>query len=348
MSSIAGISMATGRDDLRSEPNGAGVASRRWKVPTSIRALLVRKLISFVGVSIVISLIVFFVLHLTPGDPALLLLGDRATPKALAALRAKMGLNRPLPAQYLIWVRQLLTGDLGRSAYSGEPVAHLMAQAFPPTAFLITLSVVVSIPVAVVLGALAARQQYGWLDRGVRAFITTSLSIPTFWLGIMLIVVFAVVLHWLPAGGYVSPTKSPVEFSRDMVLPVLSLSLYLIGTLTRFVYARMSEVLREDYVRMARAMGLSEPRVLVSYALRNALVPLIAVVGTQIGVLVSGAVLVEEVFGLGGFGQLVLQSVLDKDYQVVQGCVLVSALIVLFVTSVADVLYKLVDPRSRD
>jgi peptide/nickel transport system permease protein len=303
-----------------------------------------------VGVLLVISIMVFLALRLTPGDPAALLLGPQAAGQPgyraeIAALHRQMGLNAPLPVQYLIWLKGIVTGNFGYSNQNGAPVIHLLLGAAPPTLYLIGISLVIAIPIAVLIGTVAAARRSGMADRIVRALAALSLATPTFWLGILLIVLFAVRLHVLPATGYVSPAVSPAQFARSMVLPVATVVVYLIGVLTRYVYAEMNEVFAQDYIRTQRAMGISERAVLFRYALRNALIPLIAIVGIQFAALISGAILVEQVFGLGGVGQLMLQGVVLKDYPLVQGGVLLITVIVLLVTTVADLLSRWADPR---
>jgi peptide/nickel transport system permease protein len=260
-------------------------------------------------------------------------------------LHRQMGLNAPLPVQYLIWLKGIVTGNFGYSNQNGASVIHLLLGAAPPTLYLIGISLVIAIPIAVLIGTVAAARRSGMADRIVRALAALSLATPTFWLGILLIVLFAVRLHVLPATGYVSPAVSPAQFARSMVLPVATVVVYLIGVLTRYVYAEMNEVFAQDYIRTQRAMGISERAVLFRYALRNALIPLIAIVGIQFAALISGAILVEQVFGLGGVGQLMLQGVVLKDYPLVQGGVLLITVIVLLVTTVADLLSRWADPR---
>jgi peptide/nickel transport system permease protein len=303
-----------------------------------------------VGVLLVISIMVFLALRLTPGDPAALLLGPQAAGQPgyraeIEALHRQMGLDQPLPVQYLIWLKGIVTGNFGHSNQNGAPVIHLLLGAAPPTLYLIGISLVIAIPIAVLIGTVAATRRSGIADRIVRTLAALSLATPTFWLGILLIVLFAVRLHVLPATGYVSPAVSPGQFARSMVLPVATVVVYLIGVLTRFVYVEMNEVFAQDYIRTQRAMGIPERAVLFRYALRNALIPLIAIVGIQFAALISGAILVEQVFGLGGVGQLMLQGVVLKDYPLVQGGVLLITVIVLLVTTVADLLSRWADPR---
>jgi peptide/nickel transport system permease protein len=302
------------------------------------------------GVLLVVSVLVFLALRLTPGDPAALLLGPDAAGQPgykaeLARLHQQMGLNQPLPVQYLLWLRGILSGNLGRSNQNGAPVVHLLAQAATPTAWLLVLSLIIAVPLAVLIGTIAAHRRSGPVDRMIRATAALGLATPTFWLGILLVIVFGVELHLLPATGFVPPSD-PGGFVRSMILPVATVVVYLVGVLTRYVYVEMCEIFAQDYVRTARAMGIAERTVQFRYALRNALITLITIVGVQFAALISGAILVEEVFGLGGLGQLMLQGVVQKDYPLVQGGVLLITVVVIVVTTLADLLSRWADPRQ--
>lgn len=296
-----------------------------------------------------VSVLVFLALRLTPGDPAVLLLGPQAgrpdAAETLAQLRIEMGLDQPWIVQYGIWLGAMLTGDFGESARSGVSVTTLIVDALPPTLWLIALAVVISVPVSILAGTWAAYRGRGWFPNMVRFTSTMGVAIPAVWLGLVLIIVFAVNLSWFPSGGYVPPTDDPVAFLRHMVLPVATLSVFLSGILTRFVFAEATDVFRQDYMRTALAMGLPTRRRVFAYAARNAVLPMITIVGVQIGALIGGAVLVEAVFGLGGLGQLLLSSVLNRDYLVVQSAVLLTTVAVLLIGYIADIVYRLVDPR---
>jgi peptide/nickel transport system permease protein len=298
-----------------------------------------------------VSVLVFLALRLTPGDPAVLLLGPQAgrtdAAATLAHLRQQMGLDRSWIEQYGIWISQILQGDLGKSALNGVSVIRTIAGALPSTLWLLALSVLVSVPLSVLLGLWAAGKRNGLVDRVVGTFTTLAIAVPGVWLGLMAIIVFSVQLRLLPSGGYVSPGESLAGFLKSMVLPVCTLSVFLTGVLTRFVYTEGVEVLSQDYMRTASAMGIPKRRRLYRYAAKNAVIPMIAIVGGQLSALVGGAVLVEAVFGLGGLGQLLLSSVLNRDYQVVQGGVLLTTVCVMLVGFVADVAHRLVDPRIR-
>jgi len=296
-----------------------------------------------------VSVLAFLALRLTPGDPALLLLGPQAgrpdAAETLARLREQMGLDKPWIVQYGIWIGDILRGDFGVSNRSGTPVVDLIAGAVPPTLWLIVGAVVISVPLSILLGMWTASRRGGLADRAVRGATTVAIALPGVWLGLLLIILFSVVWRVLPSGGWVDPLDDPLGFLTHLVLPVATLAVYLTGVLTRFVHAEASDVFAEDYMRTSRAMGLPARRIVYVYAARNAVLPMITIVGVQIGALVGGAVLVEAVFGLGGLGQLLLSSVLNRDYQVVQGAVLLTTVVVLVVGFLADLVHRLVDPR---
>ncbi|HEY3883047.1 MAG TPA: ABC transporter permease [Trebonia sp.] len=296
-----------------------------------------------------VSILVFLALRLTPGDPAVLLLGPQAgradAAQVLASLRQQMGLDRPWVVQYGLWIWPILRGNFGASALNGERVLPMIAGAAPPTLWLIALSLLVSVPLAIVLGMWAAQRRNGVVDGAVRTTTTLAVTVPGIWLGLLLIILFSVELRALPSGGFTSPLTDFGGFIRTMVLPVATLSVYLTGVLTRFVYSEASDVMRQDYMRTAAAMGIPAWRRIFHYATKNAALPLITIIGVQASALVGGAVLVEAVFNLGGLGQLLLSSVQNRDYQVVQGAVLLITVFVLVVGFLADIAYRLVDPR---
>lgn len=298
-----------------------------------------------------VSILAFLALRLTPGDPALLLMGPQAgragNAERLENLREEMGLNDPLPVQYGIWVGSMVRGDFGESNRSGQEVLPLVMSKVPATAFLIAASVAIALPISIVIGIAAARRPDGLVDRLVRGTTTLLLAIPGFWLGIVLLIVFAVNLGWLPARGFVPPNEGFGEFLRHLALPSITLAAFLVGIFTRFVYTETADVLGEDHVRTTRAMGMPERRVLFKYAARNSLLPLVTVVGVELGALIGGAVLVEQVFGWSGVGQLMLQAVFDRDYQIVQGAVILVTVAVLFFNLITDVAYRVMDPRIK-
>ncbi len=299
----------------------------------------------------VVVTVVFITLRLTPGDPAELLLGPTAgrqdTAARLAEIRAAYGLDKPIPVQYAIFLGDVVTGDLGVSNRSQRPVLSMIAAAAPITIWLIVLSVSLAVPASILLGIFAAERRGGFRDKAIRATATLFIAIPSFWLGLLLLKWFASGLHWLPSRGFVPLLVSPVEFASHMFLPVLTLAIFLIGNFTRFVYTETADTLQQDYITVSRAMGLSRRNILFRFAAKNSLTPLIIVVGVEIGTLIGGAVIVEEVFGLPGLGRLLLSGVLSRDYPVVQGTVLVITLAVILINIVAERLYRLITPQAN-
>lgn len=299
-----------------------------------------------------VTVVTFLTLRLTPGDPAVLLLGPAAANADNAGLveqtRHSLGLDRSVFVQYGIWIGNVLRGDLGSSNQSGAPVLPAVLNAASPTIWLILLSLVIAIPISLTLGIKAARARSRWVDATVRHLSSLAMATPGFWVGLLLIIVFAVKWGVLPSTGYTPPQASIGGFLQHLLLPVLTLAIYLVGVLTRFVHLEATSVLAADFTRTATAMGISVRRTTWVYALRNAVLPMITVIGVQMGVLVGGAVLVEQVFGLGGIGQLMLEGVLNRDYPTVQGAVLFATAVVVLSTTLAEVVRSIVDPRVRE
>lgn len=301
---------------------------------------------------LLLTAIVFSLMVAAPGDPAATLLGQAAARPENAALlermRAEMGLDRPIHVQYLRWLSNVVRGDLGDSNRSGLPVMQLIAGRLPATLQLLTLSLTVSLAVAVPFGVWSAATKRPWLDRTFVFLSVAGVAIPGFWLGLLLILTFSVTLGWLPPSGYVAPWEDLGDNLRRSVMPVATLSVYLIATFTRFLRSDLLDVLHEDYVRTARAKGLPERRLLWRHAVRNALPSLWTVVGIEAGTLLGGAILVEVVFGWSGLGWLAVQAVSNRDYALVQGVVLFTAFGFALITLLTDLGYALLDPRVRD
>lgn len=301
---------------------------------------------------LLLTAIVFSLMVAAPGDPAATLLGQAAARPENAALlermRAEMGLDRPIHVQYLRWLSNVVRGDLGDSNRSGLPVTQLIAGRLPATLQLLTLSLTVSLAVAVPFGVWSAATKRPWLDRTFVFLSVAGVAIPGFWLGLLLILTFSVTLGWLPPSGYVAPWEDLGDNLRRSVMPVATLSVYLIATFTRFLRSDLLDVLHEDYVRTARAKGLPERRLLWRHAVRNALPSLWTVIGIEAGTLLGGAILVEVVFGWSGLGWLAVQAVSNRDYALVQGVVLFTAFGFALITLLTDLGYALLDPRVRD
>jgi peptide/nickel transport system permease protein len=298
-----------------------------------------------------VSVIVFALIRMAPGDPAAMRMGREAArpenkPK-LIALRHEMGLDRPIPVQYLLWLRDVTKGEFGDSLRSKRPTVDLFLQKLPATVELVVAAALFALVVSFPLGILAAVRRETLIDRAAVGFVSAGLAVPSFWFGLAMILIFGVQLRWLPASGYVPLGEDPVENLRRLIMPAVTLGVYLSATLMRFVRADMIEVLSADYVRTARAKGLRERVVLVRHALRNAVIPVLTVAGLEIGALLGGAVIIEQVFGWSGVGWLTVQGIFDRDYPLVQTSVLFVAVGLTLVNLIVDLGYGLLNPRMR-
>ena len=297
---------------------------------------------------LLVSMLVFGLQQLMPGDPALVLAGEEgASPQLLAQIRAELWLDRPLPVQYLHWLGGLVQGNLGYSWRIREPVAQLVAQKLPVTLQLGAMAFAFAVLIGVPTGVLAAVKRGTWWDAAANLIGLGGLSTPNFWLGIMLILLVSVQLGWLPPSGYVPLSQDPWQSLATTVMPAFVLGNSTAAVLMRHVRSAMLTALDQDYVRTARAKGLAEWRVVTRHALRNALVPVVTLGALELGTLFSGAVLTEQVFSIPGFGKLVVDSVFNRDYPVVQGVVMVTATLYILLNLLADGLYVLVNPRLR-
>lgn len=289
---------------------------------------------------LLVSIIVFVLLALAPGDPAeLILMGQQTTPEALAQLRHELGLDMPLYVQYTRFVWDALRGDLGRSWLNNEPVLRELGRAFPATVTLSFWALLTSTTIGITVGIIAAVRQYSILDFLTRSLVLLGVSMPIFWLGLMLISLFSVQLHWFPSSGRGT--------WKHMILPVISLATYSVGIIARMARSSMLEVLREDYIRTARAKGLPKRMVHLHHALMNALIPIVTVVGLQLGYLLGGAILTETVFAYPGLGWRMMQALFARDYPIVRGGVLLMATSFIIVNLAVDILYVYLDPRIR-
>jgi peptide/nickel transport system permease protein len=312
-----------------------------------VLALLLRRLLATIPVMGVVALVVFGLLRIMPGDPAAIIAGDYATTEDIARIRAKLGLDQPLAVQARVWLGDVVRGDLGTSTYSGLPVVTLIKQRVEPTAALALLSMAAAIAAAVPLGVLAAWWQGSWVDRGVMLFAVTGFSMPAFWLGFILVYVFAVHLGVLPVQGYVPLSDGVLASLRHLVLPALTVSLILMALIVRMTRASVLSVLREDYIRTAWAKGLASRPVLLRHALKNAALPIVTVVGLGFALLVGGVVVTESVFAIPGIGRLTVESVIRRDYPVAQGVILLVAGLYVVINVLIDMLYVVLDPRIR-
>ncbi len=292
------------------------------------------------------SLLIFLTTNALPGDVAQVLLGTDATPEALAQLRAQLGLDRPLPVQYLSWLGGILVGDFGHSHLNGQPVLTLMAPRIAVTLWLVFFGMVGSVLIAVPAGMVAALKRRSWPGFTISAAAQVGMAVPVFWGGIMLVLVFAVWLHWLPANGYVPLARSPGQWAAHLVLPVVTLALVQAAVLIRYVRSAFIEVLNEDYYRTARSIGWTPMRALYRHGVRNAAISLVTILGLQLSTVLVGAIVVESVFTLPGLGSLLLTAVNQRDLLVVQGTVMFLVLAVLAISALVDFSYLLIDPRQ--
>ena len=308
---------------------------------------IIRRVLFFIPVLIIVSFLTFLTVHLVPGDPAKVLLGESATPQTVAALRQQMGLDKPLPVQFGIWFWQALHGNLGESIQMQQPVLQAIWQRLPVSIELGVGALLLSLVLAFPLGIYAARHHSTWLDWLVNIISLLGTAIPSFVLGLVLLLVFAVSLRIFPPGGYVPFSDDPASNLRDLILPMVTLSAGSVAINMRQIRASMIEVLNQDYIRTARAKGLRERRIAYTHALRNAIIPVLTIVGLQVGAILTGTFVIETIFLWPGVGQLAVNSILSKDYPMVQGIVLLSALAFMFTNLLVDILYAIINPQIR-
>lgn len=306
---------------------------------------VVRRLLLAIPTLLLVALAVFALVRLIPGDPALVMLGEGADAQAIAAIHAKLGLDKPLPVQFATWLGRALQGDLGTSIVTDEPVGALILERFKLTASIVVVAVALATGIAISGGLLAAWRRHRRLDWTISTIASLMLSIPTFWLGLILLLVFGVWLGWLPVVGYVSIGEGGLAALAYLILPIFTLTIAESGGLIRMMRASSIEVLSLDYITHARAKGLPERAVLLRHAFPNAFAPTLTLVGLSLGHLLGGAAVTETVFTLPGLGRLMVGSVLARDYPVIQGCLLFTASIYVVVNLIIELLYPLFDPR---
>ncbi|MEM1428298.1 MAG: ABC transporter permease [Pseudomonadota bacterium] len=311
-------------------------------------AFLVRRILIAIPTIFLISIFVFGLQHLLPGDPILVMAGEERDPEVIEALREKYRLNDPIPVQYLAWAGAALQGDLGISLRTQQPVLELIGEKLPVTIQLAVMALIIAMVIGIPAGVLSAYKKGTWIDWVANIVALSGLSVPNFWLGIMLILLVSVNLGWLPASGYLPFSEDPLQSIKTMLMPAFVLGTAIAATLMRHTRSAMLSVLRSDYVRTARAKGLRERAVLVKHALRNALVPVVTVTTLLFGELLAGAVLTEQIFTIPGFGKLVVDAVFNRDYAVVQGIVLCTGIAFIFMNILADAAYRVLNPRMRD
>ncbi len=308
---------------------------------------LITRLTSLVPILFGTSLVAFLLIRLVPGDPAIALLGMEADARAIAALRQQLSLDQPLVVQYVTWLGRILTGDFGRSIQGGRPVLPLLLGALGPSALLAIAALLISLAIAIPAGIVAATKRNSGADYAASFLALCGLSMPSFWLGVLLILAFSIYLPILPASGYVSPLVDPLGHLKHLILPALTLGAALAAATMRMTRATMLEVLRADYVRTARAKGLPPRAVIWSHALRNARIPIATLLGIQFGQLLGGVVVTETVFSWPGIGKLTVDAIFARDYPVVQGAVLLTATLFVLINLATDLLYTALDPRVR-
>lgn len=309
--------------------------------------IVLRRLGGAVPILLIVSLVTFAMIHLVPGDPSAAIAGLSATPQMIAQIRHDLGLDEPFLIQLLRWYGNLLHGDLGRSILLGEPVLRATFDRLPVTILLSAYALVLTLIVGLVSGIVAALRQNTVVDQAAMLVSLVGISVPNFWLGLLMIILFSVKLGWLPTGGYIPLSSDPIGWLRTSTMPAISLAALQMGLLARITRSTMLEVMRQDYIRTARAKGLSRRLVVIKHALSNALIPIVTVIGIVISLLISGSVVTETVFSIPGIGQLLTQAVLNRDYPMVQGGLLIVTALLVLVNIGIDLCYAVLDPRVR-
>lgn len=315
-------------------------------MPPLLRHILTR-LVALVPMLLGLSIASFALVHVIPGDPALVMLGGEGTPQQVADLRQQLGLDRPLPVRYWEWLTHVVRGDLGESLYNRTRVTDELIWRLPTTLTLVLMSLILSIGIGVPAGLLSAVYRNTWVDHAARLLTLISLSLPSFWLGLMLIILFSLKLNLLPIVGYKSVVTDFWFGIRFLILPSFALGTYLAALLARLVRSSVLEVLGQDYIRTARAKGLREQVVLFRHALRNALIPAVTVIGINVGILLGGSAVIETLFVIPGVGQFVVTSLYNRDLPVIQGLILYISILYILINLVVDILYTYLDPRLR-
>jgi peptide/nickel transport system permease protein len=308
---------------------------------------LIKRIFALIPVLAVVAVIVFLLLHLAPGDPAVIIAGDTATANDVEQIRQKLGLDRPLPQQFFGWVWRMLHGDLGVSVFTGLPVTTMIAQRIEPTLWLTLFTITFAVVLAVPMGIIAAWKAGTWIDRSMMALAVLAFSLPVFLIGYFFIFGFSIKWPLLPVQGFKSISEGFVPFIRHLILPALSGGLIYMALIARMTRATMLEVLGEDYIRTARAKGVDNSRLLLRHALKNAAVPIVTTIGLGVALLLGGVIVTESVFAIPGIGRLTVDSILRRDYPVIQGIVLVTSTVYVLINLLIDLLYTVFDPRIR-
>jgi peptide/nickel transport system permease protein len=309
--------------------------------------LIAIRILQALPVIVIVSILAFLLINLLPGDPAVVIAGDQASPEAIAVVRHNLGLDKPLIEQLGIWFVHLLQGNFGTSLMLNQSVLSAMGERLPVTLSLATISLAITLPIGVFLGSIAAYFRRTWIDSVVMTVALIGVSAPAFWIAILSIILFSVILRWFPTGGYTPFLQDPVLWLRSLVLPATMLSLFQIGFLARMTRSAMLDVLSQDYVRTARSKGLSEWTTVGKHAFRNALILIITAIGILLSIAIGGSVVIEQVFALPGVGRLVVQGILARDYPLVQGVMLIYGFAFVLINLAVDLLYTFADPRVR-
>lgn len=305
------------------------------------------RLLSVIPVLLIVAVIVFFLVHLTPGDPVTVILGEEASAEVKAELRAELGLDLPLFTQFITWFKGILTGDLGDSFFLKKPITEVFFDYLSPTLSLAIMAQIIAVVIALALGVLAARKRGTFIDQAVMSFSLLGISIPSFLLGLLLVLLFAVKLQWLPVAGYQPLSAGLIEHLRYLLLPAIALGTMQAALIARMTRSSMLDVLSGNYIKTAKSKGLKPGKVVYKHALRNAFIPILTVIGETFGTLITGAVVVETIFNIPGIGQLIVNSIERRDFAVIQGTVLMITVTYVLLNLVIDLLYGIVDPRLR-
>lgn len=310
-------------------------------------AYLLKRILSAIPVLLIVSIVIFLIIHITPGNPASVILGEEATPEQIAELEESLGLNLPIHQQYFNWIVGVFQGDLGTSFFMREPVTTSIADRIVPTFSLAVFAQIIALVIAIPIGVLAANKRGSMTDTTMMIFALLGMSIPSFLLALLLVLLFGVQLGWLPVAGYRALTDGLMEHLKYLILPAISLGMIQAALIARMTRSSMLEVLNMNYIKSARAKGVKNFKLIVKHAFRNALLPILTVVGQTFGSLITGAVVVETVFNIPGIGQLIINSVERRDFAVIQGVILFITFLYIVLNLIIDILYGIVDPRVR-
>jgi peptide/nickel transport system permease protein len=306
---------------------------------------IIKRLLFFVVTLVIVSIIVFSIIHFVPGDPVLQIVGKFGDPAAMEHVRKTLNLDKPIATQYFIWISNALKGDLGRSFKTGQPITDMIFERYPKTFILVTASMIISVIVSVISGVIAASRRNTGIDFSIMTFTVIGLSIPQFWMGVLFILVFSLFLKLLPVIGYVSLIKDPIDAIKHLILPAVALSITQTSIVARMTRSEMLEVLGQDYIKTARAKGLKENVVIFKHALKNALIPIVTLIGIQFGFLMGGTIVIEQIFTYPGLGSLLIDAVFNRDYPLIQGIVIFVSLIFIIINLVVDLLYAYLNPK---